>query len=180
MTNDFVSRVPRGASIRLMAAVAVSAAGLSAVGIAMAADGPAKPSAAARGRPHCAPPKVGIFTTRLRSALCIDIEHETVTLPLFKGRTTSGKTFWYIVTESSSMADAKRRGVNFSRKIAHALGTKAVQSGHLDHGTLVVRVDRRLRPQARARARSAQSSVSAQALRAGVGRGSRSTTDTGP
>jgi hypothetical protein len=122
----------------LGALLAAAAAGTLTVGIATASGKhPAKPAATAARTPRSARASVGIFTTRLPSAISIDIEHETVTLPLFKGRTPTGKPTWYIVTESSSVADARRRGVNFSGKLANALGTAAVQSGHLDHGTLV-------------------------------------------
>ena len=48
-------------------------------------------------------PATGIFTYSLPSALNIDIEHDTVTLPLYEGRTSSGSPTWYIVTESSNL-----------------------------------------------------------------------------
>jgi hypothetical protein len=83
-------------------------------------------------------PSVGIFTYSLPSALNIDIAHETVTLPLHKGRTSDGRTFWYIVTDSSNQADATRRGVNYSNKMLNALGTAAVQNGRFAADTLVV------------------------------------------
>jgi hypothetical protein len=87
-------------------------------------------------RAHAAPPPAtGIFSYSLPSALNIDIEHDTVTLPLQEGRTTDGRRTWYIVTESSDQADAARRGVNYSNKLLNAVGTAAVQkvtSG--DHG----------------------------------------------
>lgn len=70
---------------------------------------------------------VGIFSYRLPSALKIDVEHETVTLPLHEGRTAAGKVTWYVVTESADEADAKRRGVNYSNKLLNAVGTAAVQ-----------------------------------------------------
>ena len=73
------------------------------------------------------PPATGIFAYSLPSALEIDIEHETVTLPLQEGRTTDGRRTWYIVTESSDQADATRRGVNYSNKLLNAVGTAAVQ-----------------------------------------------------
>ena len=82
-------------------------------------------------------PATGIFTYSLPSALNIDIEHDTVTLPLYEGRTASGSPTWYIVTESSNLKDARQRGVNYSPKLNNALGTAAVQNGHFDHGTLV-------------------------------------------
>jgi len=79
----------------------------------------------------------GIFAFILPSALSVDIAHETVTLPLYEGRTSAGATTWYIVTESSSLADATKRGVSYSPKLLNAVGTAAVQNGHLEHGTLV-------------------------------------------
>jgi len=87
--------------------------------------------------PNSNRPATGIFTYSLPSALSIDIEHDTVTLPLYEGRTSSGSPTWYIVTESSNLKDARQRGVNYSPKLNNALGTAAVQNGHFDHGTLV-------------------------------------------
>lgn len=77
--------------------------------------------------PLTKPPTVGIFAFSFPSALRIDIEHETVTLPLHEGRTTDGRQTWYVVTESSDQADATRRGVNYSNKLLNAVGTAAVQ-----------------------------------------------------
>src|SRR5271156_2053549 len=71
-------------------------------------------------------PSVGIFSYSFPAALNIDIAHETVTLPLYRGATRDGRTTWYIVTESSDNADAARRGVNYSNKMLNALGTAAV------------------------------------------------------
>ncbi len=63
----------------------------------------------------------------LRSAISVDAQAETITLPLFKGRTVAGKATWYIVTDSSSRADAAHRGVNFAPRLRNTLGTRAVQ-----------------------------------------------------
>jgi hypothetical protein len=61
-----------------------------------------------------------------------------VTLPLHAGATLKGRTIWYVVTESSDQADAKRRGVNYSNKMLNALGTAAVQKVHYNgDGTLI-------------------------------------------
>lgn len=46
----------------------------------------------------------------LRSAISVDAEANTVTLPLFRGE-AAGETVWYIVTDSSDEEDAKKRGV---------------------------------------------------------------------
>ncbi len=71
----------------------------------------------------------------VESAIAIDRPSGTVTLPLFEGR-HDGDTVWYVVTESSSKKDARRRGVNFSEKMANALGTKAVQRATRRDGRL--------------------------------------------
>ncbi len=128
-----LSKHRRGLTVALVPILALAAA--VPLGVALRGAGPAL--AAGNGRGAAASPHVGIFTTSLPSALSIDVEHETVTLPLFKGRTENGEPTWYIVTESSNTADAARRGVNFSGKIANALGTAAVQHGRYDDGTLV-------------------------------------------
>jgi hypothetical protein len=98
---------------------------------------PPKPDATQSAPATSTRASVGIFTFALPSARSIDIAHETVTLPLYEGRTKAGDPTWYIVTESSSMADATKRGVTYSPKLLNAIGTAAVQNGHLDHGTLV-------------------------------------------
>lgn len=73
----------------------------------------------------------------LKSAIALDAKAGTVTLPLFKGRSAAGKNVWYVVTESSNRADARRRGVTWSPRLANALGTKAVQRGRLQGSTVV-------------------------------------------
>lgn len=72
----------------------------------------------------------------LRSAIALDARNETITLPLFKGRTAAGRTTWYVVTDSSSRTDASRRGVNFAPRLKNALGTKAVQKAPSVGGVL--------------------------------------------
>lgn len=69
----------------------------------------------------------------IKSALAVNTNIGTVTLPLHRG-TSSGHTVWYVITESSDKEDAQRRGVNFSERMAHALGTKAVQRAHFVGG----------------------------------------------
>ncbi|HET7480390.1 MAG TPA: hypothetical protein VFJ72_12840 [Rubrobacteraceae bacterium] len=63
----------------------------------------------------------------LPSATNLNAAQKTITLPLFKGKTATGQNTWYVVTESSSRADATRRGVNYAPKLKNALGTKSVQ-----------------------------------------------------
>ena len=111
------------AAIAAIAAAAVFALGTS--GIAQAEPAPGRP------------PSAGIFSFSFPSALKIDIEHETVTLPLHEGRTADGRATWYVVADSSDQADATRRGVNYSNKLLNAVGTAAVQKAHVHDGQLV-------------------------------------------
>jgi hypothetical protein len=64
----------------------------------------------------------------LTSAVHFDAVEETITLPLFKGVLPNGETTWYIITDASDLDAAERLGVNWSPKLANALGTAAVQS----------------------------------------------------
>ena len=104
--------------------------------VATSAFGFAKP--ATESQPTSAPPSVGIFTYSFPGALNIDIAHETVTLPLHKGATPDGRTVWYVITDSSDQADAKRRGVNYSNKMLNALGTAAVQKVHYNYDDTLI------------------------------------------
>ena len=83
------------------------------------------------------PPSVGIFSYSFPGALRIDVEHETVTLPLHEGRTRDGRATWYVISESSDQMDAKRRGVNYSNKLLNAVGTAAVQKARLHDDKLI-------------------------------------------
>jgi len=80
------------------------------------------------------PVSAGGTTVFMRSAT--NLTADTVTLPLFKGRTPGGEKTYFIITESSDRADAQARGVNWAPKLANALGTKAVQrvTGDFDNG----------------------------------------------
>ncbi len=90
---------------------------LAALALAMvlALVAPARPAAADDG--------LKVFLANAR----IDEAAGTIDLPLFAGKHGSD-AIWYIVTESSDRADAERRGVNWSPKLANALGTAAVQA----------------------------------------------------
>jgi len=62
----------------------------------------------------------------IRSAT-VNVAAATATLPLHKGVAADGTPVWYVVTDSSSRADAARRGVNWAPRLARAAGTGAVQ-----------------------------------------------------
>jgi hypothetical protein len=70
----------------------------------------------------------------LVSAIAIDQVNHTATLPLFQGEAPHLGRVWFILTESSNLADAERLGINWSPKLANALGTPAVQSATLEDG----------------------------------------------
>lgn len=67
----------------------------------------------------------------------LDTTAGTVVLPAFRGRSATGGTVWYIVTESSNKADASRRGINWAPRLKNALGTKAVQRARLSGTELI-------------------------------------------
>ncbi len=69
---------------------------------------------------------VGDTEVFLDSAIDLNEEDGTITLPLFRGQ-HNGIDVYYIVTESSDRDDARTRGVSWSPKLANALGTPAVQ-----------------------------------------------------
>ncbi|MFC7046106.1 hypothetical protein ACFQH6_12405 [Halobacteriaceae archaeon GCM10025711] len=68
----------------------------------------------------------GIGTT-LTSAISIDAEANTVTLPLYRGRSADGRSVYFVLTESSDLDRATELGVNWAPKLQNALGTPAVQ-----------------------------------------------------
>ncbi len=73
-------------------------------------------------------------TLFLRSAT-ENADFTAATLPIFRG-TSHGQPVWYVVTESSDENDAQARGVNFSERLANAIGTAAVQKVQIVDGTV--------------------------------------------
>lgn len=61
-----------------------------------------------------------------------DTTNDLATLTVHPSIDDDGEEAYYVVTESSDKKDAKRRGVNFSPKLANAAGTAAVQDGWFD------------------------------------------------
>ena len=54
----------------------------------------------------------------LESALQVDLSHDTVRLPLYKG-TANGKTVWFVLTEASDLGLAHNSGLNYAPKLAN-------------------------------------------------------------
>jgi hypothetical protein len=61
----------------------------------------------------------------IASALAVDSTNHTATLPLYRG-IEEGKTVWYILTDASDSAVARKFGVNFAPNLA-SIGTAATQ-----------------------------------------------------
>lgn len=61
-----------------------------------------------------------------------DTTTDRATLRIHPSVDDDGEQAYYVVTESSDKKDAKRRGVNYSPKLANAVGTAAVQNGWYD------------------------------------------------
>src|SRR6266849_7668543 len=54
----------------------------------------------------------------LESAPQVDLTHDTVRLPLYKG-TANGQTVWFVLTEASDLGLAKNSGLNYAPKLAN-------------------------------------------------------------
>jgi len=106
---------------------------LATVSIAIATAGFGSTALAAT---PAAPPTVTTSTPGipnfLVSAIDINKTAHTATLPLYHGETPREGKAWFIITESSDLAEAHRLGVNWSPKLVNALGTAAVQKARLD------------------------------------------------
>ena len=72
----------------------------------------------------------------LESAIQVDLTHETVRLPLYKG-TANGHDVWFILTEASDPGLAHNSGLNYAPKLANiAIGCpECVQTVTLDAPT---------------------------------------------
>ena len=58
----------------------------------------------------------------IKSALRVDLYHNTGTLPLHKG-TCNGQTVWYVITDASDPAVARDLGVNFAPRLDNLIGS---------------------------------------------------------
>jgi hypothetical protein len=108
--------------------------------LCIATSGAASASPAAL---NCPPVQSSLsIPNQLRSAIVVDKFNHTVTLPLYKGvlRDDQGDSdddrIGFILTDSSDLEEAVRLGINWSPKLANALGTAAVQRAVLSGGQL--------------------------------------------
>jgi hypothetical protein len=67
-----------------------------------------------------------------KSIVSLDNANHTVTLPLYRGR-ANGQAVWYVVTDASDAAVARKRGVDYAPDIAN-LGDVAIVSATISGG----------------------------------------------
>ncbi len=70
------------------------------------------------------------------SALAVDFQKKTVTLPVYKGTGPSGQPTYYIITEASDFSIAKMMGVNYSPKLAYGKDTEGIQKVTMENGVI--------------------------------------------
>jgi hypothetical protein len=74
---------------------------------------------------------------QLLTAGQVNLNRLTVKLPLYKGLSTDGKTYWYILTDSNDQANAEALGLNFSGKLTYADTGRGVRNAvQLKDGTV--------------------------------------------
>jgi len=74
----------------------------------------------------------------IKNALAVDFTYRkaSVTLPLYRGLSPDGKDVFYIITEASDFAVARRMGINYSPKLAKAVGSDGAQTVTLKDGIM--------------------------------------------
>jgi hypothetical protein len=79
----------------------------------------------------------------VKSALAVDFtyRHATVTLPLFRGVSPTGSDEFYIITDASDFAVARRMGINYAPKLSEAIGSEGVQQVTLHDGVMQFKGD---------------------------------------
>ena len=78
-------------------------------------------------------PEQNVF---IPSALAIDFQKKTVTLPVYKGTGPSGQPTYYIITEAADFKIAKMMGVNYAPKLAHGKDTDGIQKVTMENGMI--------------------------------------------
>ncbi len=80
------------------------------------------------------PQKLRSLPNFLASATEIDTVNATAVLPLYRGQDANGGDVFYIITESNNVDISISLGLNWTPKLVHAIGTKAVQTATLVNG----------------------------------------------
>ncbi len=73
----------------------------------------------------------------LRSGV-VDMETQTVTLPLLSGRMKNGKKVWYVITDTTDRGNAESLGLNYSSKLMYSGVGRGARVANIDKdGSLV-------------------------------------------
>lgn len=94
------------------------------------------------GRPVFTPARAVKFkkshNVYLKSALAIDFTYRkaNVTLPIYRGASSTGEDVFYIITEASDFDFARQLGINYAPKLRHAIGSPGASEGTLTNGIL--------------------------------------------
>lgn len=119
---------------------AATAIAVGTIAVAAASGGPVDYGSNSLATP--APPAAADYfpvayetETTLTSAE-IDTDANTVTFPLHRGRMSEGETVWYVMTDTSDLATARRLGLNWSPKLANAPQDAMRTATMDDDGTL--------------------------------------------
>lgn len=72
----------------------------------------------------------------LPSALAVDFQKKTVTLPVYKGIGPSGQPTYFIITEAADFDVAKKMGINYSPKLAYGKDTEGIQKVTIKDGVI--------------------------------------------
>ncbi len=75
---------------------------------------------------------------KLLKAGKVDLDHGTITLPLYEGRLKSGENVWYVVTDTSDEANAAALGLNFSPKLTYADVGRSARGGRIVEGGVLM------------------------------------------
>ena len=105
----------------------------------LAGPGSGETSAASRSAGHCFPARNGHSGSghfKFNTKACENRSLTTVVLPLHRG-ISHGHTVWYVITDASSRATARRLGINYVPKLRNAVGTRAVQKVKIRGGVTV-------------------------------------------
>lgn len=78
-------------------------------------------------------PEQNVF---LPSALAVDFDKKTATLPLYKGIGPSGQPTYFIITEAADFDVAKKLGINYSPKLIYGKDTEGIQKVTLKDGVI--------------------------------------------
>ena len=81
--------------------------------------------------------RYGYEGRQLLGAAVVDLDENTVTLPLYRGRLEDGRAVWYVVTDVSDEGVARQAGLNYAPKLANATGSAARRATLAPDGTFV-------------------------------------------